>query len=392
MNIMIIINAMNYNKGSEALVRGTIAILKRKYPDSFITVALSGDPVEVVVKSMSGVDKYINRKPKMYKYSIKNITQKVLSKFEFQQASVFVRLYKCLRYNRKQDLVIRIAGDNYDKTYGNFVEQFHIENMLDRKHTKTKYCLYNCSLEKSHIDDSVISDVSASDCFTVRESLTYNNFLEYFPKEKIHLYPDPAFVMSPEETALPQEWEEGNIVGVNLSDLILGDVYVAGKEKILRAYYNLVEYVLSNTVLKIAFIPHVMNNTDLSALSVLFEKYQDSGRVILIDNQELSAPQLKYIISKCRLYIGARTHSTIAAYSSCVPTLVLGYSIKSLGIAQDLFGTTENYVVSSQNLSDDMALANAFEWMLSNEGEVRQHLENIMPEYKQRVWDTANVL
>ena len=392
MNIMIIINAMNHNKGSEALVRGTIAIIKKKYPDSFITVALTDNPTEIVVRSMQGVDKYINRKSYEYRYSIGNILQKIFWKLGFKKTSVFIRIYKCLKYSRKQDIIIRIAGDNYDKTYGNSAERFHIENMLDKKHSKAKYCLYNCSLEKSHIDYKVISDVSASDVFTVRESLSYNNFLEYFPKEKIHFHPDPAFVMLPQETDLPQGWESDNMVGVNLSNLILRDVYVAGKDKILCAYYNLVEYILNDTVLKIAFIPHVMNNADLSALSVLYKKYKDSNRVILIDNQELSAPELKYIISKCKLYIGARTHSTIAAYSSCIPTLVFGYSIKSQGIAQDLFGTTENYVVSSQNLSDEMALAIAFKWMLSNEGQIRKHLECIMPEYKQRVWETANVL
>jgi len=393
MNIMIIINAMNYNKGSEALVRGTISILKRRYPDSFITVAMSGNPTETVVNGMQGVDKYINRKPDVYKYSIWNIMQKILWKLSLKKASVFLRLYKCLKYNAKQDLIIRIVGDNYDKTYGNFfVEQYFIENMLDKKYSKNRYCLYNCSLEKSHIDNSVTSDVSTSDVFTVRESLTYNNFLEIIPKEKIHFHPDPAFVMSPQEIALPQGWEIDNMVGVNLSNLILEDVYIAGKDKILYAYYNLMEYILNDTALKIVFIPHVMNNADLSALTILYEKYKGSGRVILIDDQELSAPQLKYIISKCRMYIGARTHSTIAAYSSCIPTLVLGYSIKSLGIAQDLFGCTENYVVSSQNLSDGMALANAFKWMLSNEEEIRQHLEDVMPEYKQRVWDTANIL
>ena len=51
------------------------------------------------------------------------------------------------------------------------------------------------------------------------------------------------------------------------------------------------------------------------------------------------------------MFIGARTHATIAAYSSCVPTLVVGYSIKARGIAKDLFGTDEGYVLPVQALA-----------------------------------------
>ena len=53
------------------------------------------------------------------------------------------------------------------------------------------------------------------------------------------------------------------------------------------------------------------------------------------------------------MFIGARTHSTIAAYSSGVPTLVVGYSVKAKGIAKDLFGTEENYVLPVQALKEE---------------------------------------
>jgi len=81
--------------------------------------------------------------------------------------------------------------------------------------------------------------------------------------------------------------------------------------------------------------------------------------------------------------VGARTHSTIAAYSTCVPTIVLGYSIKSRGIALDLFGTTENYVLPVQELKQG-ELRDAFVWMQEKEEEIRQHLNDIMPAYKEK--------
>ena len=86
------------------------------------------------------------------------------------------------------------------------------------------------------------------------------------------------------------------------------------------------------------------------------------------------------------MFIGARTHATIAAYSSCVPTLVLGYSVKSRGIAKDLFGTEEHYVLPVQNLENADDLAKAFCWMYNNENQVRTYLQEIMPGYIQSAY------
>ena len=92
------------------------------------------------------------------------------------------------------------------------------------------------------------------------------------------------------------------------------------------------------------------------------------------------------------LFIGARTHSTIAAYSSCVPTLVVGYSVKAKGIAEDLFGTTENYVIPTQELRTEDQLTKGMQWIIDNKDEIKTHLEEIMPEYKNQVYKVRDIL
>ena len=76
--------------------------------------------------------------------------------------------------------------------------------------------------------------------------------------------------------------------------------------------------------------------------------------------------QYKGYIARMRYFIGARTHATIAAYSNCVPTIVLGYSIKSKGIAKDLFGE-EKLVLGINEISDSNKLIAAFDEMVSEE-------------------------
>ena len=90
---------------------------------------------------------------------------------------------------------------------------------------------------------------------------------------------------------------------------------------------------------------------------------------------------MKAYISKCRFFIGARTHATIAAYSTCVPTLVVGYSVKSKGIAKDIFGTYDKYVIPVQDLTEEN-LVKEFKWMFNNEKSIKKHLENFIPKYR----------
>ena len=91
--------------------------------------------------------------------------------------------------------------------------------------------------------------------------------------------------------------------------------------------------------------------------------------------------ELKGFISRCRMFIGARTHATIAAYSSKVPTLVLGYSVKSRGIAKDIFGNDNNYVLPVQSLNNVYELTDTFKNMMRQEHNIRMQLENKMDTY-----------
>ena len=102
--------------------------------------------------------------------------------------------------------------------------------------------------------------------------------------------------------------------------------------------------------------------------------------------------ELKGFISRCRMFIGSRTHVTIAAYSTCVPTIAVGYSVKSKGIAKDIFGTYNNYVFPVQSLRNKHGLTKSFVWLMENEKHIRQHLHEVMPSYISKVWLARNLV
>ena len=72
-----------------------------------------------------------------------------------------------------------------------------------------------------------------------------------------------------------------------------------------------------------------------------------------------------------------------------MPTLVVGYSVKARGIARDLFGQEEHYVLPVQSLRDRDDLVKEFQWLSSREKEIREKLEKKMPDYRNRALETG---
>jgi polysaccharide pyruvyl transferase WcaK-like protein len=146
-------------------------------------------------------------------------------------------------------------------------------------------------------------------------------------------------------------------------------------------YVTLIRYLLDNTDMKVYLIPHVVwkDNDDRIPLTLLKKAFDSDERVIL--SNDAPAAELKGLISSLRFFVGARTHSTIAAYSSCVPTLVAGYSVKARGIARDLMGTEEGFVVPVQQMHENGELCSAFKNIMDRESEIKKQLENIIPSY-----------
>ena len=285
----------------------------------------------------------------------------------------------------KDSTVISVGGDIY--CYENYRMYILIHREIAKKH---KTILLGCSLEKRLFDDpEFVADMKSYDYISARESITYS-YLKEAGLTNIGLAPDTAFLLPKTELPLPDGFVEGNTIGLNVSPLVERK---ESKPEIVKENYRcLIEYILSHTDSSIALIPHVVwkDNDDRTILREFYEEYKDTGRVVMIEDH--NCMELKGYISRCRFFIGARTHATIAAYSSCVPTLVVGYSIKSKGIAKDLFGSDENYVIPVQSLTEHEDLCRRTRWIIEQEEMLRNHLEKTMPVYKQSISSLANKL
>ncbi len=321
--------------------------------------------------------------PHVMYYAYRKLTGDAVSflRYQFKDALKHASEYK-------NPIAVSIGGDNY--CYPELVNDLKLahEAFLEKGMSSV---LMGCSVEPDTVAE-LKDDLLKFDIITVRESISYKGMIDGgIPEEKVKLCPDPAFMLPVKEVALPDGFIPGNTIGLNVSPMVQGKESSPGIT--MENYRNLIKHILDDIEgSKVLLVPHVVwkSNDDREPLSRLYEEFKSTGRVILAE--DASAREIKGLISKCRIFIGARTHSTIAAYSTCVPTLVLGYSVKSRGIATDLFGTDENYVVPVQKLTSDSDLVKAFDFILENEDNIRKRLQEIMPQYSKRAAENARYI
>ena len=368
------------NHGCEAIVRSTVGILGgeiellSQHPERDLRYG-----IDQVCRVTEDTDTPLKRGS--LSWFLSSLETKLTGKYD-----------RYFRYTKEKlmsraargDVFLSIGGDNY--CYPGTEHLATINRNLRKKGVKT--VLWGCSVEPGLLENPVVAeDLGGFDLITARETISYEALKAVNPNTV--LVADPAFTLERRDLPLPDGWVEGKMVGINASPLILTS---GGGKLVMEAYRNLIRRILDTTDLNVVLVPHVVweSNDDRKVLAPLHEEFRSTGRVILLDDHNCT--ELKGYIARCRMFIGARTHSTIAAYSQCVPTLVLGYSVKSRGIARDLFGSEEHYVIPVQGMTDPRALADGFDWLLKNENDIRVHLEKTMPGYKKQAYNALDAL
>lgn len=353
------------NHGCEAIVRSTVKILKKMGYEKISLI--SAQPEEDL------------------KYGLGEICEVIKDKTHYSKLSLdFLKAYLCLKLKKDfvpmdeldyintisrinpGDIVLSIGGDNY--CYADVNKYVMLHNMMLRRGAKT--VLWGCSVEPDVVNiPEIAEDLSRYSLIVARESISFDALKRV--NENTILTADPAFFLDSVKTV-----EERDVVGINLSPMAIRNESSPGLA--MNCYRRLIQYILDDTKMDVILVPHVVwrDNDDRSPLKALYNEFSDTKRVELLS--DCSCEQIKGVIEKCRYFVGARTHSTIAAYSTGVPTLVIGYSVKARGIAKDIFGTENDYIIPVQKLNSEEDLVCEFRKVMKEQG----HIISKLKEYR----------
>jgi len=152
-----------------------------------------------------------------------------------------------------------------------------------------------------------------------------------------------------------------NAIGINVSGLAYSNRFV-GLENQFDAYPELIDALICYFRDKgndIYLIPHSYcyaspepNNDDLVACREAYSHLKDKSNVVVVD-KDMIAPEVKYVISKMKFFIGTRMHANFAAIYTGVPLFGLAYSYKFVGAfnANGLDGEKQTSIIN--NISPD---------------------------------------
>ncbi|AWD67018.1 MULTISPECIES: polysaccharide pyruvyl transferase family protein [Priestia] len=381
MKVMMFAHDGSLNRGCEAIVRSSNDIIKEKIKGTKIYLASGKPETDKILVKLDGI--YDASKKNIKKYSLDWLLSSIKVKFFNDESYALGKIeHNIIKHIKDIDVFLSIGGDNY--CYGEQPGWYEIDRRI--KAQGKKLVLWGCSIGEEDISPKKLEDLKLFDLILARETLTYN-ILKNKGLTNVKLCADPAFTMEKEEMELPEGWEEGKTVGLNFSPL----VWNRNKES-RAAVRDLINHILNTTDLTIALTPHVIQegNNDYEVLKNYYEEFENTGRVLLLP-ENLNAIQYKGYIARMKFFIGARTHATIAAYSSYVPTMVLGYSVKSKGIAKDLFGE-EKLVLGIDDISDSVKLKANFDQMVEEEEVIKKHLQQSVPRIKEMSYKAVDYL
>ena len=386
------------NRGCEAIVRGTVKILRHYYKDpSFLCVSFFQNQEQFEKQRREEFDPAIvhkktntNHKRFSPRQGLQSIQRKIApSKYIH---SVYKELFPTIK---ETEAVLSVGGDNYSLDYGiprlfTGLDELVLKNEkpiiiwgasvgpFDRFPEYERYM-------KKHLQN--VTGIFA------RESAT----VEYLEKigitDNVHKVVDPAFLM--DETK-PQPRKEIKIekdsIGINLSPLMAKYVSNGNMDSWIKTASEIVEEIVKKTGTKIYLIPHVTtpNSNDYLFLKEIQARIRDTEQKITLIPPIYNASETKWIISQMKLFAGARTHSTIAALSSYVPTLSFAYSIKAIGINRNLFGH-ESHCLNPNQLQPDV-VAEKIGAMLEVSNQIRRELKEKVPVMQEKAMDAGKHL
>lgn len=338
-----------YNHGAEAIVKTTVYLIKEYNPCIKIYLVT-----------------HFEKQDQEYNLPVDGYFERNVQALSSEQND---KIYKnALEFLDSDTICLSIGGDNY--CYDNWHKW---DVFLSRaKQVGAKNILWSASIEPNKITLEMLDSLKLFDKITTREKRTYHALKGYDCLSDVEIFDcaDVAFLLSEKKCDIIKN--DRQYVALNVSPLIFRTSI--DQECLKECVYSLIDYIHKETDFEVLLLPHVMMpaDNDFEILATIYNNYQNKERIHLVPN-DLSVAEYKYLISKCKFCILSRTHATIAAYATGVPSIAIGYSIKALGIAED-FGM-ESFVLDNQKVCRDNQLVNLFVQLMEQEKDIRKQLQ-----------------
>ena len=330
-----------YNYGCEAIVRGSEAIIRREYPDADIVYA--SRRVADDLKRLEGSKIQVIERGQFRRYSVKSICLKLLSLIGIR----WFPMVESLGLLKNVDAVFSIGGDIYTlNPSGGYSMSFPKFGDAARKRG-VPYVLWGASVgpftKNRKAEKAFTKHLKGLSLITARESETIDYLRTLGVSRNVESCADPAYVVASEIKANGVPQGDKITIGINLSPLSVQYLNRSAEESI-HAQAKTIEGLIKTFNARIVLIPHVVCNFDEADDDLRYLRQiqknmapEYNKAVTLLDN-DIGFVGTKKELIKCDLVIAARMHCAINALAAHVPTILVSYSHKTIGMCQYVYG------------------------------------------------------
>jgi polysaccharide pyruvyl transferase WcaK-like protein len=373
------------NRGCEAIVRGTVKILRNNFQNpAFVSVSVL-QKTELEQQVNGETDPAITHKKlndEMYAKK-RSFIQRIIS-LPFAAQEKYLLCNEMMPFIDGAAAVLSVGGDNYSLDYGIPRIFTDLDDVVLEK--KRPLILWGASVgpffKLPDYEQYMKRHLKKVTAIFARESVTQEYLSKLGITELVYPVADPAFLMEsqePNKEHQPLKIQEGAI-GLNLSPRMAKYVTGGDESRWERVAADIVSKIEIKTGRPIYLVPHVTipGSDDFTFMEKVLQRtdVHTRSRITLVPPW-YTAAETKWILSKMSLFAGARTHATIAALSSNIPTLSFGYSIKAKGINRDIFGHDE-YCLNPDQLTPESVIQR-IESLLENRSSVKNELIRKIP-------------
>ena len=238
----------------------------------------------------------------------------------------------------------------------------------------------------------IIENLKKADLITVREIETHRYLKNMGFGDNVKATADPAFILNADKEAICDFFrkEHAPTVGLNISPILDKYSKEHDKQKVIYESARFIKKIVESFGVNVLLIPHVIEERCDYDFMLQIKEATKPYKEVKIVPPIYNAAQTKGIISLCDYFIGARTHATIAAISSGVPTISIGYSAKARGINEDIFDGFDFFV----DVNDFSAekLLDKFIQIRENSTYIKKKLSKKIPEMKRLAWKNLDYL
>lgn len=304
----------------------------------------------------------------------------------------------------KSDLIVDLSGDGYSDEITPLGSIVHSLQLLPGIFLGKKIFICAQSIGPFSIlftrmlSKAVLNKVSL---LTVREQLSKKYLKSIGVKQDIIVTSDCAFGMSPHVSKKIDEWhtkfkkwkeKENIIVCVSLSKRLSRFIFPEVKDRkqkyglYVETFANILDYLLNRYNCMVVFVPHVLGPPpvdDRYTHRDIVNHIKQVEKVVLIE-ETFKADEMKAIISKADFLISARMHALIAAYSTGVPGVAIGYSHKYKGIVGEMLNLDSVFVDVRFLKREELykQIIEKINFLVDNKDRLIEHLNKIVPNVK----------